>query len=273
MITSVTFNNTTLHYQKSGHGKQVLLAFHGFGQDGTIFNNLSEALADKYTVYTFDLFFHGKSEWPLDEQPLEKIFWKQLITLFFTEQNITHVSLLGFSMGGKFALATLEAFPKQTKEIILIAPDGIKTSFWYSLATYPVALRNLFKSMIKKPHRLNAVADFAFRTGLIDKGILRFVESQMNTEEKRKRVYYSWVVFRHLTFSMDTIARLINQHHIRLVMIIGKFDNVITAENMHVLLHRVKDYQLELLEAGHNGVIHASIPILIKNSYSKAGKM
>jgi pimeloyl-ACP methyl ester carboxylesterase len=176
-------------------------------------------------------------------------------------------------MGGKFALATLEGFPDRVKEIFLLAPDGIKTSGWYSMATYPVVLRNLFKSMIKKPQRFNAIATFAFRAGLIDKGILLFVELQMNTEEKRKRVYYSWVVFRHLTFSMNKIARLINQHNIRLVMILGKFDKVITAKNMHALLHQVKNYQLELLEAGHNGIIHASAPILLKNPYSRDEKI
>jgi pimeloyl-ACP methyl ester carboxylesterase len=264
--------HATLNFSKTGTGDRTLIAFHGFGQSGQVFHELAASLSDSHTVYLVDIFFHGNSEWRLDEQPLEKEFWNRLLKKFLDEQSINTFSLLGFSMGGKFVLATLEAFPDRVKEIFLLAPDGIKTSMWYSLATYPVAFRNLFKSMIKKPQRFNAIATFVSRIGLIDKGILRFVESQMSTAKKRKRVYYSWVVFRHLTFSMETIANLINHHNIRLVMILGKFDKVITTKNMHTLLHKVKDYQLELLETGHNGIINASIPILIKN-YSSAGKI
>lgn len=262
MIASVTINNTTLHYHKSGHGEKTLLAFHGFGQTGSIYHELAQELADRYTVYAFDLFFHGSSTWPHGEQPLEKEFWKSLINQLLTENNIQTFSLLGFSMGGKFALATLEAFPKQTQELILIAPDGIKTSFWYSLATYPVAFRNLFKSMIQKPERFNAIIQVAHKLRLVDKGILRFVESQMNTEEKRNRVYFSWVVFRHLKFNMTEIAHLINTHAIKLVMITGKYDKIITTKNMNRLLHKVKNNHSFTPETGHNGVIHASIKIL-----------
>lgn len=249
------------YFTKTGSGERTLITFHGFGQNSQVFDGLAESLSDTYTVYAFDLFFHG-SEWPYSEKPLEKDFWTRMMKKFLEEQEIKSFGVLGFSIGGKFALATLEAFSEQVKEIFLLAPDGIKTSMWYSLATYPTAFRNLFKSMIQKPQRFNAIANTAFRLGLIDKGILRFTESQMNTLEKRERVYYSWVVFRHLTFDMNSISRVINQHNIRLVMIVGKFDKIITVKNMQVLLRKVKNYQLEIPETGHNGVVGASIKIL-----------
>lgn len=257
-----------LYFRKTGTGERTLIAFHGFGQSSHVFDTLAASVSHAYTLYVFDIFFHGNSEWGLGERPLEKGFWNRLMKKFLDEQSITSFSLLGFSMGGKFVLTTLEAFPDRVKEVFLLAPDGIKTSPWYSLATYPVSLRNVFKSMIKKPNRFHALANTAFRLGLIDKGILRFVESQMNTEEKRNRVYYAWVVFRHLTFRMGTIARVVNQHNIRLVMILGKFDKIITLKNMNTLLRKVKTYQLEIPETGHTGVIEASIPILKKHVHS-----
>lgn len=243
-------------------GKNVLFAFHGFGQTAQIFNKLSESLSVNYTIYSFDLFFHGNSTWRYDEQPLEKQFWNSIVEKILAEESITEFSVLGFSIGGKFALATLEGFPKQVKEIFLLAPDGIKTSMWYSLATYPYVFRKLFKSMIRKPERFNAIAKFAFRMKLIDKGILRFVESQINTEEKRKRVYLSWVVFRHLSFDMKQISNTINQHKINLTVIVGRFDKIITAKNMKSLVRFVPHARLEILEAGHNSIIDASVEIL-----------
>lgn len=252
---SVQFKNAILHYDVIGSGEKPLLLFHGFGQGKEVFYDLADALSKEYTVYSFDLFFHGKSEWNQGEEPLEKEFWKELMMAFFSQHQIKSFSILGYSLGGKFALATLEAFPLQTKEIFLLAGDGVTTNGWYTLATYPYTVRMLFRSMILKPQRFQAITSFCFKLGLIDKGIIRFAESQMDTEEKRKRVYYSWVVFRHLKFSMFKICNLINTHGIHTNVIIGKFDKLVKAKHMKPLISRLDKCQFEVLETGHNGLI------------------
>lgn len=234
-----------LNYTRSGAGEKIMLTFHGYGQDNSIF--------EKYTGYTFyhiDLFFHGKSIWNKGEEPLEKREWKKLIEDLLTQNNIQSFSLLGFSMGGKFALATLEAFPNKINEIILLAPDGIKTSAWYSLATYPIAFRNFFKSMIANHTRFLRIARTAKKLGLIDNGVLRFVETQMDSEEKRKRVYYSWVVFRHLEFDIERIKRLMKENDIELKLYVGQYDKIIKANDMKRLTSKI-----EILDAGHNDII------------------
>lgn len=250
-----TYQHARLHFLKSGNGPNVLFSFHGFGQDHQAFEELTHALRDQYTVYAFDIFFHGKSEWGKGEEPLEKTFWKELLAVFLKQHAITKFSLLGFSMGGKFALASLEVFTERIHSIYLLAPDGIKTSAWYSLATYPIFLRRIFKNMISNPTLFHQIAQFAFKTRLIDKGILRFVESQMDTKEKRKQVYFSWVVFRHLHFNMSNIANIINAHNINVTIVVGKYDKIITTQNMERLTKRLTRYSLKTLEAGHNGIL------------------
>lgn len=261
-----TFNllakGASLSYQREGTGPTPLLLFHGFGQSRSAFQPIVDVFSSTFTLYSFDLFFHGSSKWNHHEVALEKDFWKDLIGEFLKQNSIDTFSVLGFSMGGKFAMATLEAFPDHVTEIFLLAPDGIKTSFWYSLATYPLAFRKIFKSLIDHPKRFHAIATNAHRLGLIDKGILRFVEYQMNTEEKRTRVYYSWVVFRHLKFDLRKIAALINEKNIRLTLLVGKYDKIITASNMQRLLSHVKDYRFEIINAGHNDLIEKSAAVL-----------
>lgn len=132
------------------------------------------------------------------------------------------------------------------------------------MATYPTLLRQLFKSMILHPERFIAIAKFLNKTGLVDKGLIRFAEYQMNSEEKRRRVYSSWVVFRHLTFNLNSIASLINTHRVMLTMIVGKYDKVITPENMAKLLNKVPHHRLEILDSGHTGLINHSIPFFMK---------
>jgi pimeloyl-ACP methyl ester carboxylesterase len=259
-------NASNLHYATTGNGNKHLLVFHGFGQDMSVFEFFARSLARQYTFYVFDLYFHGKSTWGLAEKTLTKEEWKKTLTLFLNENNIASFSVAGFSLGGKFALATLELFPEKTKEIFLIAPDGIKTSFWYSLATYPIMFRKFFKSMILHPNRFLSLVQWLNKTGVVDQGLIRFAEYQMNSEEKRSRVYYSWVVFRHLQFNLSQIASLINQHNIKLTLIVGKYDKVITPKNMTSFLKKIKTYRFEILESGHSGLINQSLPYFIDST-------
>jgi hypothetical protein len=86
----------------------------------------------------------------------------------------------------------------------------------------------------------------------------------MNSVEKRQRVYYSWVVFRHLTFNAARIAGIINTHGIGLTLIVGKYDKAITPANMQRLTNRVNDFRLEILESGHSGLINQSLPFFME---------
>ncbi len=241
-----------------GNGPQNLLMFHGFGQDNNSFYPLSKAISSQYTAYVFDLYFHGESHWGYGEDPLEKDHWKKTLEEFFRENRIEHFSLAGYSLGGKFALATLEAFPEKTKALVLLAPDGLKTSPWYSLATYPLMFRKLFKSMIDHPEKFQTLARILYQCGLVKKGVLKFAEFQMNSREKRARVYYSWVVFRHLKFNLKKIASLINSHQVPLTVVVGQFDQVIKPKDMERLLRKVDRYVFETPEVGHTGLIAAS---------------
>lgn len=258
----IQYRHNLLHYVKAGNGKEPLLVFHGFGQDHTLYVPLLKSLSPRYTLYIVDLFFHGKSVWSEGERPLEKRDWKNIIEALLSDQRISTFSLLAYSLGGKFALATVEAFPSQIKDLYLIAPDGIKTSFWYSMATYPKIFRSFFKSMIFRHERFLWIANKLNESKLVDKGLIRFADYQMNTEAKRKRVYYSWVVFRRLAFDLKEIAQLINKHNIRLTMIVGKYDKVIKPENMKLLLRHVPKHRLEVLEAGHTGLVYESLRIV-----------
>jgi len=256
------YQNSQLFYKKSGEGNTVILLFHGFGQQHKAFASLAETLSAHCTLYAFDLFFHGNSTWNHGELPLEKERWQKIISRFLEMNQIEKFSVLGFSMGGKFALATVELFPSNIEYLFLLAPDGIKTSFWYSLATYPLLLRQFFKSMILKPNRLHWITSALHAVRLVDKSLVRFAESQMDTQEKRERVYYSWVVFRHLRFDMKQIAQLITDHSIRLTMVVGKHDKIITAKNMNQLLQYLPHHRLEIVDSGHQGVIASSVSVL-----------
>jgi pimeloyl-ACP methyl ester carboxylesterase len=257
---SIQYKNSVLHYVVIGSGAEPLLLFHGFGQDHSAFRTLTQALDEKYTMYCFDLYYHGKSVWGHGERPLDVQYWKETLTIFLTEHHIDRYSLLGFSLGANMVLASLVAFPGRVNSVWLLAPDGIKPNFWYTIATYPFLLRKLFKSMISHHGRFVAIIRVLDSLSLLNPGVIRFAERQMNTYEKRYRVYFSWVVFRHLKFNMKTIGKLFNDNSILLTVVAGKFDPIYPPRHMNRLLKWVKDYHFEVVEAGHLGVIQASLP-------------
>src|SRR5205809_920321 len=79
MATSgyISMGNEKLHYLQSGIGKRVLLAFHGYSNNASIFHPFEPHLARQYTILSFDLPHHGNSKWA-ENVPLTK---NDLVTL------------------------------------------------------------------------------------------------------------------------------------------------------------------------------------------------
>ena len=129
-----------LHYQKIGNGKKILLSFHGMGQDFLCFQKFAQTFENQYTTYLFDLPYHGKSGGIdgnnyVENEVITKEIWKEYLEKFLQESQIQTFSIIAFSMGGRFALATVEAFAERIEELILLAPDGITEDPKYVLAT------------------------------------------------------------------------------------------------------------------------------------------
>lgn len=79
----------------------------------------------------------------------------------------------------------------------------------------------------------------------------------MNTLRKRYKVYLSWVVFRDLKFETKKIAGIINKNQIKATFYLGKYDKIVTKDQMWGLLKRLKEYELKILDSGHSHLIEA----------------
>jgi pimeloyl-ACP methyl ester carboxylesterase len=251
----INHSNAKLKCVKTGSGPEVMLLFHGFGQDHRAFKTFLQNPSEEFTYYNFDLFFHGESEWNRGESPIEKDFCTAIFQKFLADNKIEKFSITAFSLGCRFALACIEAFPNRIEKVYLMAPDGIKTSFWYTIATYPWMFRKIFKSMIKHPFSFKIIAHSLYELHLADKSLLKFAEHQMNTLEKRKRVYYTWVVFRHLKFNLQHLSKLINENNIYVTLIAGKKDAVIKAKDTSGFVQKLKNGKVEILNTGHHGIL------------------
>jgi pimeloyl-ACP methyl ester carboxylesterase len=260
-------HETTLAYEIDGKGTEALLLFHGFGQDHHSMRELADALSNRYTCYSIDLPFHGQSIWKLYDEPMRMEMWKEIVEKIIKENKIEKFSTLGFSIGIRFALATAMAFPQQANKVFLLAPDCLPTGFWYRLATGSRFARFLFASFIRHPGLLFGIIRIASAWRCIALPLSSFALKNMDTEEKRHRVYYSWVVFRHLKFKLKDLRTWITQHSVAIAVIAGDRDSVIPPEKVMAIRKRIPEIQVVILKAGHNSLIHQAARYLGENYF------
>jgi pimeloyl-ACP methyl ester carboxylesterase len=256
----IHWNGSILFYEKAGSGPEALLLFHGFGQDHSAFLSLTQTLSGRFTTYSFDLFYHGKSVWHNQGQPLTHEEWKAILNRFLTAEKIDRFSVLGFSIGARLAFATCKTFPSVIDNLILIAPDGIAKNFWFDIATFSSLTRRIFKSTVERPGLFTVLANFARRTGLMNASLIHFAESQMKSEEKRKKVYYTWMVFRKLAHNKDELIRMIANR--KTLIYLSKDDQVIPLRKINGFLSKIDSSAVQILDSKHHHLIPAVTRLL-----------
>lgn len=261
----VQLKSSKLFYRVLGSGSKTLLAFHGYGQEGSNFEGMSRALPE-YRVLAVDLFFHGKSTLSKADQPLSKQKLGQFVQALLEQEEIARFSVMAFSMGGKFALTVLEKYHSQMDSLYLIAPDGIKTHLLYSLATYPGWLQGVFKSIVLRPSRFFKTVNWLQGKRLVDSGLVKFATWQMDSPQKRLRVYRSWTGFSKLTFDTKHAVQLLNQSEVEVKVFLGKYDQIISQKRLDVFLNALDKHHVVVLETGHSYLLQAVAIYLRKTS-------
>lgn len=249
----------TLHFHKLGRGNRILVAFHGIGQDGaSCFQSFEKLLGERYTIYAFDLYFHGLS-FGAQSGVVTKEIWEEQVRHFLEEEQINKFDVAGFSMGGRFALATMELFPNRIENIFLIAPDGVSEHPLYGFATRFWITRQLFKWSMQKPQPFFNVVNFAKQVGLINSSMLRFVQQVLNTPEKRQTIYNSWVNFRNLRFDIPALHQLALDNSITTYLLVGEFDTLLKPAHVRKLAALLPPDQYIILKSGHTRLVeHAA---------------
>ena len=247
-----------LHYGILGRGPNILLAFHGAGQTGvSCFQPFVKYLGEYYTIYAFDLFFHGQSKGLnggddfSDDDILTKVLWENFVQDFLATHAITRFDVAGFSLGGRYALATAEAFSEKIDRLILMAPDGVVEHPLYALATRFAPSRWVFRQLVRNPEPLFVVAGLARRLGLIPKNLVYFVRYMLDTPEERQRLYRTWMSLRHLSFSIEPLYKDLIARDVDVWLFAGKYDTVFPPRRLGILSKRMPPERFVILECSH----------------------
>jgi pimeloyl-ACP methyl ester carboxylesterase len=260
-LMSVSFlpvEQGVLAYRRFGRGSRTLVAFHGFGQDSSVFLPLETAIGSTYTVLAIDLFFHGQSQWPADwpaDRLLTKTDWTTMLTALLKQEQVGRLSVIGFSLGGRFALTTVETLAHRTDELMLLAPDGVTVSFWYWLATRSMAGQWLFRRSLANLTILSRFGNRLTALGLLNRTRLRFAEGALANPAQREQVYLSWLKFRRLQPDLPQMSSLITAHAIDVNVFTGVYDRIVPPSYVEPLTRRLKQFRLTSFPVSHAGLI------------------
>lgn len=233
-----------------------MLAFHGFGMRGTQFNVLEQAFSEKYTIYSFDLLFHGNTE--VKDSSLSAVrkgltseeFGLQ-IAEFLDESGIQKVSLLSYSIGSRFALALIEAMPERIKAAYFIAPDGIKPNRLLSFGERNQLINALFYKLVYSPRTVKFCLDQLYRFKYIDASLHRILDAEFGTVETRLTCYNTITYFNKLRFRKKKLAELINAEQIECHFYFGKKDKLFPPSIGSDFGKLLNNSQVHIFDEGH----------------------
>lgn len=252
-----------LAYQRYGTGKDVYLLFHGFGQTMKVYEPFLSIRKAHERYLVFDIFYHGQSSWKSADRKLTKAIWREIIFQLMAEEHFETFHLIGYSMGGKFCLVTYELFPERVISLLLMAPDGIKTGFWYNMATFPGYMNQLFKRIVFHPERFFRIMEVLHSLGLLQSSLIKFVKSQMRTRTMRAQVYFTWSVFKSLQPDLGKIIGAIRHRQTPATLVTGKFDKMITSKALKSFSSKIPHLHQVELDCGHNDLVAETARFII----------
>lgn len=247
-----------------GSGNLYLFCFPGFGESYEVFENLSNQLQD-YTIVGVNLFFVGRSRRVSSSKYLEHEEWAASFGELLVGLNIDRFSVLGFSLGGRFAISTFSAFEEKMDHLILVAADGIIPRRTYELATYPIGCQQLFYGLMKRPSFFFIVLDILKVVGLLNSFTYKFAQSQLKHESARMRVYNSWVTFKLMRLPRLELIKRLNNSSCHSAIVFGEKDKIISPKKHWNFLNQLSKTSINILPFGHNKLVDNSIEVIKKH--------
>jgi pimeloyl-ACP methyl ester carboxylesterase len=254
--------NSSFHYRRYGSGTKLLFCFHGYGRDADTFYFLNNIIGKQYTIIAIDLPFHGHTEWnkELTFHPNHLIQVIQEIRSTL-KQDKEKFALMGFSLGGRIALHLTQILYKQIEKLVLIAPDGLRVNWWYSMAAQTWGGNKLLSYTINNPRWFLQMLNFAEKTKLINRSISSFAHYYMDDADQRLILYNRWTSLRKFSPNLPKLKRMVNKYKIKVRMMFGRHDNIIPLAGGQSFYVGIEDNALlKVVELGHHLLNSANAP-------------
>ncbi len=272
----MNFIQTTIgkwHYYTYGNGKNLAIAFHGFGMHGRQFAPLEKSLGDEYTILSFDVFFHGHSEL-LDESdatilkgmPISALI--ELIDLIKVQFNAVELSLIGYSMGASFCLSIYQQNPQIIKRMILISPAGLYKNTLQSFGSNTIIGKKITHYLTYKPKPILLAIETAHWLRLIDKQLHFTAKYETRNLQTRLVSFRSLHFYKTIKPDVALLYQQIKENNTPVLVITGKKDKLIKAKKVENFAVGLASCKVILVDDGHDIVNQKLNPIIEQHAKS-----
>lgn len=227
-VKLLTLKGCALEYACWGNPQSdtVFLCLHGFGRTYKDFMQF-ENLAKSNFFVGVNIFYHGKSMLIDDKLPLSKKDWASIISKLLDELGLEKVSLMAYSMGGKFALTLIEEIPDKIEGMVLLAPDGLRMNKGYWFATRTAFGVRTTRYFVESPNFFYRPLFWLKKMKLIDEKTSKFLEIQGENRDKRVLVEQVWSKFKQINPDLTLVAKNQIKYQIPALLLFGKYDRII----------------------------------------------
>ena len=219
------FGDSNIELFVYGNGPKKLLAFHGFDNEAQEFEPLAELLPG-YTVIAVNLYFHGNSFASAEhvDAGLTIYDFKKLHEAIFEKFPAEQYEILGYSLGGRIALVLFQTLPDRVSRLILLAPDGLKSTFFYRFVTRNYFGKKIFNRTIKDPSRVLSIATFLTSIRVLPKKKLQFLHYNLEHQMRRDKVNNAWMIYRFIIPDLQKVKEIIVEQKKQVFIFLGKWD-------------------------------------------------
>lgn len=256
----IHIGSKNFHYLQAGSGRRLLICFHGYRNDATMFRQFIPYLEHEFTMLSIDLPHQGKTIWDGD-WIFSKEDLKILIPHLLEKFNAEKFSLLGYSIGGRVCLCAVELFPECIEQCVLAASDGLVFNRFYHFVTKNQPGSNLFKRFLSDEKNLGFI-EIARRCKLITEKKYRFVMHYLKTDDDRIKLRQIWDSLALLIPDHPNLKKNISHYAIPVFIFMGRKDQVIPLRNAQKFVKGMHTAKLTILEKGHRVIDDETIPVI-----------
>jgi pimeloyl-ACP methyl ester carboxylesterase len=244
----IDYKAQKFHALRFGTGSRLLIIFHGFAGRAEFFTHFADILSPHFDVVAVDLPYHGDTIWTPPTFKPHHI--EQLLAGILSQTGHEKFSLMAHSMGGFVALKVYQLMPQKVEELILLAPGGIYKALPFNPYLFHAHTRRFLRLSFGSRF-MPRIIQAGYKMRLLHRSFYEFIHPQFENENRRNRLFNSWVSLYYFHIQHEQIQALLHQYQTPICFFYGTKDKITPVKYAQIFCHDVPQAQIIMVEDNH----------------------